>query len=151
MPDEAAQPEEQRCCQEDVRSRDHQPHPPKSMPQQIPVRMSANERQDREDCGGCERERRRVVACLARRGLQAIRITRDRSRVGGIGAPRHPGPEWKHDRTAATQYVHRARTGEVLAAAGRRSLRKQSPSGMALKELVILSTNLLLFWMGAWT
>jgi hypothetical protein len=44
-----------------------------------------------------------------------------------------------------------ARTGQLLGASGRRYfVRKQSPSRMAL-ELVILSTNVLLFWMGAWT
>jgi hypothetical protein len=93
MADEPAQPQKQRCGEKPVRSRNHEPHPPEPVPQQIPVRMPADERQRNENSGGGERERRRIVTCLARRSKQTLRVRRDRGRLGRIAGLRHPRPE----------------------------------------------------------
>jgi hypothetical protein len=69
MPDEAAQAQEQRCGEEDVRSRDEQPDPPERVLQQIPVRMPADERQRDENSCGREREGCCVVTCLSAKTL----------------------------------------------------------------------------------
>lgn len=91
--------------------------------QQIPVRMSAHERQRSQDSCGCEREGCRVVTCLARRRVQAIWVRRDRARPGPFGRPRHPLPECNHGRTAATQP---------------RSVRGKPPSPLACSTYALL-------------
>jgi hypothetical protein len=82
MPDEAAQAQEQRCGEEDVRGCDEEPHPPEPVSQQIPVRMLGHESKRDENSSACEGEGRRIVTCLARRRAHAVRVRRDR--FGGL-------------------------------------------------------------------
>lgn len=53
------------------------------------LRMPAHERQRDENPSGCQREGRRIVACLSRRYTQTLGVRRDRGRHGPFAGPSH--------------------------------------------------------------
>jgi hypothetical protein len=102
MPDAAGQPDSQHGRKAAVRGRNDEPYPPEPVPEQLPMGTPAHERKRSEDRRGAERERRRVVPCLAHRRMQAIWVRRNLSRPSGHGASSHRPPGWRHYRTAVT-------------------------------------------------